>query len=80
MAGEAAAPRRGLIAGSLIMVAGSLLQASIGFGIALFVVPLLVLLNPAFVPGPMLFASLFLASLMALRGREAIEPKKLGLA
>ena len=62
------------------MVAGSLLQASVGFGIALFVVPLLVLLNPVFVPGPMLFASLFLAAIMAFRGWSAIDLKKLGLA
>jgi len=69
-----------LLAGTLLMAAGALLQASVGFGIALFVVPPLILLNPAFVPGPMLFASLFLAGIMALRGREAIEPRKLGLA
>jgi len=62
------------------MVGGSLLQASIGFGIALFVVPLLVLLNPAFVPGPMLFASLFLASIMAFRGWHSVDSRKLGLA
>jgi hypothetical protein len=69
-----------LVIGSLIMVVGSLLQASVGFGIALFVVPLLVLLNPVFVPGPMLFASLFLAAIMAFRGWSAIDLKKLGLA
>jgi hypothetical protein len=34
------------------MAVVSLLQASIGFGSALLVVPLLVLSNPAFVPGP----------------------------
>jgi len=62
------------------MVLGSLLQASVGFGIALFVVPLLVLLNPAFVPGPMLFSALFLAAIMAFRGRSAVDPGKLGLA
>lgn len=62
------------------MVIGSLLQASVGFGIALFVVPLLILLNPAFVPGPMIFAALFLAVLMGFRGRSAVDPKKLGLA
>lgn len=62
------------------MMAGSLLQASIGFGIALFVVPLLVLLNPAFVPGPMILAALFLAAVMAFRGWSAIDPKKLSLA
>jgi uncharacterized membrane protein YfcA len=69
-----------LIVGTLIMMAGSLLQASVGFGIALFVVPLLVLLNSAFIPGPMLFAALFLAATMAFRGWSAIDPKKLGLA
>ncbi len=66
-----------LLTGSLIMVLGSLLQASVGFGIALFVVPLLVLLNPAFVPGPMLLASLFLAAIMAFRGWSAIDRMKL---
>jgi hypothetical protein len=69
-----------LIAGTLLMAVGALLQASVGFGIALFVVPPLILLNPALIPGPMLFASLFLAGIMALRGRETIEPRKLGLA
>jgi uncharacterized membrane protein YfcA len=62
-----------LILGSLIMVFGSALQASVGFGIALFVVPLLVLLNPALVPGPMLFASLILTTVMALRGWAAVD-------
>jgi len=62
------------------MVMGAMLQASVGFGIALFVVPLLVLLNPAFIPGPMLFAALFLAGIMAVRGREAVEPRKISLA
>jgi uncharacterized protein len=69
-----------LILGSLIMVVGSLLQASVGFGIALFVVPLLFLLNPAFIPGPMLFASIFLAGIMALRGRGVLERGKLVMA
>ncbi len=62
------------------MVIGSFLQSAVGFGIALFVAPLLVLLNPGFVPGPMLFASLFLAVIMAFRGWRVIDPKILGLA
>ncbi|MCX5906336.1 MAG: TSUP family transporter [Deltaproteobacteria bacterium] len=64
---------RELVLGSIIMVLGSTLQASVGFGIALFVVPLLALLNPALIPGPMLLASLFLAAIMAVRGRAAID-------
>lgn len=68
------------IAGNLIMVIGSFLQSAVGFGIALFVAPLLVLLNPGFVPGPMLFASLFLAVIMTFRGWRVIDSKILGLA
>ena len=69
-----------VIVGNLIMAMGSFLQSSVGFGIALFVVPLLILLNPGFVPAPMLFASLFLAVIMAFRGRRVVDPKILGLA
>ncbi len=66
-----------LIMCTLIMAMGSALQASIGFGIALFVVPLLALVNPAYIPGPMILASLFLAGIMAVRGQGAIDQKNL---
>ena len=62
-----------LVAGSLIMVLGATLQASVGYGLALAVVPLLALINPDFIPGPMLFASLFLALIMSFRGWSAID-------
>jgi uncharacterized membrane protein YfcA len=67
-------------AGNLIMMIGAVLQASVGFGIALVVVPLLTLMNPSFVPGPMLFASLFLALIMAFRGWGATDKRKLSQA
>jgi uncharacterized protein len=66
-----------VVAGNLIMMIGAVLQASVGFGIALVVVPLLTLMNPSFVPGPMLFASLFLALIMAFRGWGAMDKRKL---
>ncbi len=66
-----------LILCTFIMAMGSALQASVGFGIALFVVPLLALVNPALIPGPMIFASLFLAAIMAVRGQGAIDRKNL---
>lgn len=66
-----------LILCTFIMAMGSALQASVGFGIALFVVPLLALVNPALIPGPMLLASLFLAGIMAVRGQGAIDQKNL---
>jgi uncharacterized protein len=62
------------------MMIGATLQASVGFGIALVVVPLLALMNPSFVPGPMLFASLFLALIMAFRGWGAMDKRKMSQA
>jgi len=62
------------------MMIGAALQASVGFGIALVVVPLLALINPSFVPGPMLFASLFLALLMAFRGWGTTDKRNLSQA
>ena len=38
------------------MAAGCAVQAAVGIGLALLVVPLLALVDPGFVPGPMLLA------------------------
>jgi hypothetical protein len=65
-----------LILGTFIMAMGSALQASIGFGIALFVGPLLALVDPGFIPGPMILALLFLAGIMAARRQGAIDPTR----
>ena len=56
-----------------IMAVGSALQAALGMGLALFVVPLLVLLDARFVPGPLQLAAIVLAVGMAHRERSAIE-------
>jgi len=56
-----------------IMATGSALQASVGIGLALLVVPLLALVDQSFIPGPMLLAGVMLASLTAYRERTAIE-------
>jgi uncharacterized membrane protein YfcA len=67
-----------------IMAAGSALQAAFGMGIALFAIPLLALVDPRFVPGPLLFASIWLSVGMAYTGRAEIRgdiaPSILGLA
>lgn len=52
---------------------GALLQSSIGFGLGLFTVPFLVLLNPRLVPGPILLASGALTLLMVHRESHAIR-------
>src|SRR5271168_1062735 len=57
----------------VIMAIGSAFQASVGIGMALFVVPLLALVDQSFIPGPMLLAGVVLALLTAYRERTAID-------
>jgi uncharacterized membrane protein YfcA len=63
-----------------VMAIGSALQASVGMGLALFVVPLLAILDPAYIPGPMLLAGAVLALVTARRERHAIDMPGLGLS
>jgi hypothetical protein len=56
-----------------IMAIGSALQASVGIGLALVVVPVLALVDQSFIPGPMLLAGVVLALLTAYRERTAID-------
>lgn len=56
----------------LIVSIGAILQASVGYGFALVSAPLLVLINPELVPGPLIFSSLFLMFLVARRNRLAL--------
>jgi uncharacterized protein len=62
------------------MTAGSAFQAALGIGMALFVVPVLALLDPRFVPGPMLLAGSLLATITAYAERQAIDRKGLGIS
>jgi hypothetical protein len=44
------------VAANVVMAVAGALQASVGFGLALLAVPILTLLDPNLVPGPMLLA------------------------
>lgn len=59
-----------LIAASGVIVLGATLQAATGLGAGLVMVPLLALIDPLFVPGPAIFASMALTALMSYRGRH----------
>ncbi len=52
---------------------GATLQGSIGFGMGLFAAPILILLDPRFVPAPILFCTMVLTLLMTYRERHAID-------
>ena len=66
-----------LILAFCIATLGALLQGSVGFGLGLLSVPLLVLIDPVYVPGPVLLAAFFLNIFVFLRERYAIRIKDL---
>lgn len=59
--------------GTLVILVGSAIQGAVGFGANLFAAPLLVLIDPAFVPGPIIISSFVLNLLVSRRedGRHA---------
>ena len=63
---------------AIALVAGAL-QGVVGFGYAVIAGPLLVLIDPRFVPGPMVMVGLVLVALVALRERQQPAWKDLGL-
>lgn len=63
-----------------IVAAASALQAATGMGMALLAAPLLALIDPAFVPAPMLCAVIVLSIAVAWRERVAIDSQTLGMA
>ncbi len=56
-----------------LVVIGSIVQGSIGFGLAAIIAPILLLMNDIFLPGPVLFASMLLTWLIAYRDRRHIH-------
>ncbi|HWP67057.1 MAG TPA: sulfite exporter TauE/SafE family protein [Candidatus Limnocylindria bacterium] len=68
------------LAASLVIAAGSFVQGGVGFGSLLIAAPLLVLVDPRLVPGPVLLPGLALAVLMALRDRAGMHLGGVGWA
>src|SRR5262249_17513845 len=69
-----------MIAANAVMAMASALQAAVGLGLALLAVPLLALLDPRLVPGPMLLAGTCLAFASAYRDWSAVDARSFGLA
>jgi hypothetical protein len=66
------------VAATLIVTLGSLLQGTVGFGLGLFAAPLLLLVDPRLVPGPLLIVSGLLTTLMARRDWDSVRTGDLG--
>jgi uncharacterized membrane protein YfcA len=69
-----------MVMANIIVLIASALQASVGIGLALLAVPLLALVDPRLIPGPMLLAGALLALASAYRERQAMDVQRIGLA
>lgn len=65
---------------NMAMAAGAAAQASIGLGLNLFTVPILALIDPVFVPGPVLMHSFLVASAASYRLRADINWRELRIS
>ncbi len=63
-----------------VVLVGALLQGTVGFGLNLVAAPVLVLLEPRLVPGPLLLCALVLTLAMTWRERRAADLSGLGWA
>ena len=61
----------------LVLAVASAVQGSLGFGAALLAAPLLLLIHPAFAPGPIIASTFVLTLLVARRESEAIDYRSL---
>lgn len=59
---------------SAVLIVGAVVQGSVGFGVALLGAPVLFLLNPLLVPGPMIIAGFTLPLLILIRDWRGLEP------
>lgn len=62
-----------LLVATVVVAVGASIQGTLGFGLGLIGAPVLALLDPALVPGPLLFAVLPLTVLVALRERGDLD-------
>lgn len=60
------------LAATAVIVAGTVLQGSIGFGVALVGAPLLYLVEPALIPAPMIIVGMSVPALILWRERRAV--------
>jgi uncharacterized protein len=70
----------GLSAAILAMFFGAVAQASVGMGLNLFTVGILALINPVFVPGPVLVHSFLLSIVASIRLRRDIAVDELAVS
>jgi len=69
-----------LAVSALAVMVGALIQATGGIGFAMFAAPIVALLRPDLVPGPMILAGGSISLLIALRERRSIDVRGAAIA
>jgi hypothetical protein len=69
-----------LVAAALAVAGGALIQATGGIGFAMFAAPIVALLRPDLVPGPMILAGGSISLLIAIRERRSIDVRGAAIA
>jgi uncharacterized membrane protein YfcA len=64
----------------VLTIVGSAIQGNVGIGLAVISAPILLLVNPVFVPAPIVLAAMMLVILMAVREWRAVIVEDIGLA
>lgn len=67
-------------AASFLVLAGACMQGVSGVGFGVLAAPVLAIIDPELVPGPMLFLGLVIAVLAVLRERDSLDAKGIGFA
>ena len=62
-----------IVLAAAALALGGVLHGSVGFGMGLVAAPLLVLINPELIPGPMLCAGVLLAAMVTVRDRASAD-------
>jgi len=68
-----------MVLAAVVVTMGAILQGTIGFGLALIAAPVLVLLDPRFVPGPLILAGLPFMVLLGWRERRSVDYRSIGV-
>lgn len=63
-----------------VLIVGACLQSVIGFGLGLLCAPVLFLVHPELVPGPMILNALLITSLLSVKHRGEIDTLQTGFA
>ena len=69
-----------LLMAAAIMCFGAFVQSTIGFGLAIIAAPLLYMIDPMFVPGPLIACGFLLALPMAIQNISSLQFKGVSIA